>query len=186
MYISLQGQEKIRLEVSSSGEGRKKGGNSLFSALLLVRPLTGWMMPIHNAGVGWGGGNNLQNPQIHWVKHWSSRNALADSKEWKWTLHSMCHLTVNICQHTQHQILFSGQVECWRREAERELRTGSSWWVYLPRYCWVHLLVSAIPSVHLSSTSITQARWWVFLFWKYSPSEQRSPAFTLDSPRISV
>ena len=64
---------------------------------------------------------------------------------------------------TQDQIISSEQVECWRREAERILRTGSSWWVCPPKYCWVHLLVSADPSAHISSTSTTQARWWEFL-----------------------
>ena len=35
-----------------------------------------------------------------------------------------------------------------------------------PKCCWVHLLVSAVPSAHLKSISTTQARWGVFLSQK--------------------
>ena len=87
---------------------------------------------------------------------------------WKRTLHSTYYpfATQLWVSPTQYQIPSSEQVECWRMEAERGLRTGSSWWVCPPKYCWVHLPVSAIPSIHLSSTSTTQARWGVFLSWK--------------------
>lgn len=94
---------------------------------------------------------------------------------WKRTLHSTycCHPTLSI-SNTRPDSFFRAGGMLKEGSRERILRTGSSWWVCPPKYCWVHLLVSAVPSVHLSSTSITQARWGVF-----SLLENRgNPAFT--------